>query len=63
MITIEKVEVVGLEHAIRGMRNPMNSWRKSDSKIHEDRDFDPDDYPCGIKLGDNDLELMNKLAK
>lgn len=63
MITIEKVEVVGLEHAIRGMRNPMNSWEKSDSKAHEDRDFDPDDYPCGIKLGDNDLELMNKLAK
>lgn len=33
MIKIEKVEVVGLEHAIRGMRNPMNSWDKSDSGV------------------------------
>jgi hypothetical protein len=31
MIKIENVEVVGLQHAIRGMRNPMNSWDKSDS--------------------------------
>lgn len=32
MIKIEKTEVVGLEHAIRGMRNPKNSWDRSDSK-------------------------------
>ena len=31
MITIENCEVIGWEHAIRGMRNPMNSWEKSDS--------------------------------
>lgn len=31
MIKIENFEVVGWEHAIRGMRNPMNSWKKSDS--------------------------------
>lgn len=31
MIKIENVEVLGFEHAIRGMRNPMNSWAKSDS--------------------------------
>ena len=31
MIKIENVEVVGWEHAIRGMRNPLNSWEKSDS--------------------------------
>lgn len=31
MILIENTEVVGLEPAIRGMRNPMNSWDKSDS--------------------------------
>ena len=31
MIKIENFEVVGMEHAIRGMRNPMNSWEKSDS--------------------------------
>lgn len=33
MIKIENFEVVGLEHAIRGMRNPMNSWNKSDSNV------------------------------
>lgn len=33
MIKIENVEVMGWEHAIRGMRNPMNSWEKSDSGI------------------------------
>ena len=31
MIKFEHTEVVGWEHAIRGMRNPMNSWEKSDS--------------------------------
>ena len=31
MIKIENFEVLGWEHAIRGMRNPMNSWEKSDS--------------------------------
>ena len=31
MLKIENVEVMGWEHAIRGMRNPMNSWKKSDS--------------------------------
>lgn len=33
MLKIENTEVLGWEHAIRGMRNPMNSWEKSDSKI------------------------------
>ena len=31
MLKIENTEVLGWEHAIRGMRNPMNSWAKSDS--------------------------------
>ena len=35
MIKIENVEVVGWEHAIRGMRNPKNSWDRSDSHICE----------------------------
>lgn len=61
MITIENTEVMGWEAAIRGMRNPMNSWDKSDSKFYEDVDFDPDDYPCGFKLGDNDHDLMMRL--
>ena len=33
MIKIENVEVMGWEAAIRGMRNPMNSWEKSDSGL------------------------------
>jgi hypothetical protein len=63
MIQIEKTEVVGFEPTIRGMRNPMNSWDKSDSKFIEEVDFDPCDYPDGFMLGKNDHELMRKLAK
>ena len=33
MLKIENVQIVGLEPAIRGMRNPMNSWAKSDSEF------------------------------
>ena len=33
MLKIENTEVLGWEHAIRGMRNPMNSWAKSDSEV------------------------------
>ena len=61
MIKIENAEVLGWEHAIRGMRNPMNSWEKSDSKlllgcknIYSNPEFD---------LGDNDLDLMLRLSK
>ena len=64
MIKIENCEVTGWEHAIRGMRNPMNSWEKSDS------------YPLGVdpiskniphvkctyQIGPNDLDLMKRLA-
>lgn len=57
MIKIENAEVVGWEHAIRGMRNPMNSWDKSDSEWY----WDGDNYDYSI--GNNDLELMKKLAK
>lgn len=49
MILLENVDIHGWEAAIRGMRNPMNSWDRSDSKA------------CFI--GKNDLELMTKLAK
>ena len=55
MIKIENFEVVGWEHAIRGMRNPMNSWEKSDSAYTINSDY--------IVLGPNDHELMMKLAK
>ena len=33
MIKVENIDVWGFEHAIRGMRNPMNSWDKSDSGV------------------------------
>lgn len=54
MIKIERVNVSGWEAAIRGMRNPMNSWDKSDSY---------DENGNIIELGENDLALMKKLVK
>ena len=53
MIKFENTEVVGWEAAIRGMRNPMNSWEKSDSGYN-----DLDEY----KMGANDLDLMKRLS-
>lgn len=67
MIKIEKVEVVGLEHAIRGMRNPKNSWDRSDSsECNMSGDYECKDCHRGISdycIGTNDFELMTKLAK
>lgn len=72
MIKLENYEVVGWEHAIRGMRNPMNSWDKSDSEFNRDPDNGcSGTCPCedmGINcdqcfVGPNDHELMIKLAK
>lgn len=70
MIRIENTEIVGWEPAIRGMRNPMNSWEKSDSKICEGitecimycEGKDCPGYKKGFTIGPNDQELMNKLA-
>lgn len=58
MITVDNVEVMGWEHAIRGMRNPMNSWDKSDSLWLWD-EYEEERY---FAVGDNDLALMQKLA-
>ena len=75
MIKVEKIDVWGFEAAVRGMRNPLNSWEKSDSY-----------YGCNLRLagkcdncmttpnccdlmyryyviGNNDLTLMQKLFK
>jgi hypothetical protein len=63
MIKIENAEVLGWEHAIRGMRNPMNSWDKSDSYwgLWEDESpINPNDEPFFF-VGDNDLDLMTRL--
>ena len=59
MIKIEKTEVFGWETAIRGMRNPMNSWEKSDSFHAFDEAYMDDIFV----IGKNDLALMKKLAK
>ena len=59
MIKFEKTEVVGWEAAIRGMRNPMNSWDKSDSetKYESWHDMSGGEFV----IGPNDHELMMKL--
>lgn len=56
MIKIENVEVFGFEAAIRGMRNPLNSWNKSDSE------FIPWDI-TDFEIGENDLKLMQTLCR
>ena len=56
MIRIENIDVWGWEHAIRGMRNPMNSWDKSDSGYGIDGEDDD-----VFSVGNNDLSLMRKL--
>lgn len=53
MIKAENIEVWGFEHTIRGMRNPMNSWDKSDSQW----------LKTVFKIGKNDLDLMRRLFK
>lgn len=70
MIKFENTEVMGWEHAIRGMRNPMNSWEKSDSLFISDRYLDDLDEikladMCGNRtpiIGKNDMDLMRRLA-
>ncbi len=54
MILIERVSVMNFENAIRGARNPLNSWAKSDSYYGENGEY---------ILGENDLALAKKLAK
>lgn len=74
MLKIENTEVMGWEHAIRGMRNPKNSWEKSDSGVCATHgpahcadcvytDCHADDVEIDTKyiLGPNDLNLMTTL--
>lgn len=60
MLKIEKIETYGWEAAIRGMRNPMNSWDKSDS---ERKYYGGDCYKGVFEVGENDLDLMKRLCK
>lgn len=67
MIKIENVDVHGFEAAIRGMRNPMNSWDKSDSEWVGGGTLSEncveDDGQLGFLVGRNDRDLMMRLAK
>ena len=59
MIKVEHIDTWGFEHAIRGMRNPLNSWERSDSSFGYEAysgEFVPD-----LKIGENDLDLMHRL--
>lgn len=76
MIKVENIDFWGFEHAIRGMRNPMNSWDKSDSFSCADR-LTCEGCPCegvddtcnstvgmeNVIVGKNDLDLMRRLYK
>ena len=66
MIKIENVITYGWEAAIRGMRNPKNSWDKSDSHWIDFEDYDGGGFPDGqgsaYVIGPNDLKLMKTLA-
>lgn len=73
MIKIENTEVTGWEAAIRGMRNPMNSWEKSDSIFVEDGEYHDicgnsgpyngtvTDTETFFEIGEKDFDLMTRL--
>lgn len=54
MIKIEKTDVMNFENAMRGARNPLNSWARSDSFYDENGNY---------VLGENDLSLSKRLCK
>ena len=66
MLKIENTEIVGWNAAIRGMRNPMNSWNKSDSQTCTNCNGclpgqECERYKNGTFIGPNDLDLMTRL--
>lgn len=54
-IKIEKTCVEGWQSAVRGLRNPLNSWHNSDSRYDWNK--------CEYHIGENDLALMKRLSK
>lgn len=68
MLKCKVLGINGVDHAIRGMRNPMNSWNKSDS-CWKDSELNPvyhDDFNDGVSaysIGENDKDLMKRLFK
>ena len=64
MIKVENIDIWGFDHAIRGMRNPMNSWAKSDSyTTHIENPDTLNTAPFQFVVGEKDLELMKKLYR
>ena len=64
MLKVERTEVFGWNAAIRGLRNPMNSWDKSDSYwTHIENPETLNTAPFQFFLGENDLKLMKSLSK
>lgn len=79
MLKTENFQTYGWESAIRGMRNPMNSWQKSDTRYcttyyndgklgcrycdHRHYNAECSKACCGVMLGSNDLDLMKRLRK
>ena len=76
MLIVEHMSTWGFEHAIRGMRNPMNSWDKSDTHFHYGgcAECEHDSQTCidthryfadcvCFNIGENDLDLMQRLYK
>ena len=53
MIKVEAIKVFGIEGAMRGMRNPLNSWDKADTTVSDDI----------LEIGENDLNLATRLIK
>ena len=62
MINVENIEVWGFEHAVRGMRNPLNSWDKNDSVFEETSEVGSVKLEIP-EIGSNDLDLMRRLYK
>ena len=54
MLKVERISVMNLENAMRGARNPLNSWARSDSYYDENGQY---------ILGENDLGLAKRLAR
>ena len=59
----ENTEVWGFEHALRGMRNPKNSWNKSDSHYEYDNQRDCATKDANFVIGENDMKLAQTLIK
>lgn len=59
MIKIERIETFGWETAVRGLRNPLNSWEKSDSGSIKDSEG----FSIGYLVGKDDKKLMTSLVK